>query len=157
LKFFSTSKTGTNRTTDKTRLIRKTIVDAYNSGHVRKRPQKMRSKMLNCNGSIDITTDGKYKSVVDDSSFQLQKVSRGHLMKKPLQNDTATTKQIAFMQWAWRQGEMNKSKKLSSRRAAFLMPLLGTVKGMQLFYNDPFWKTSPEGKPVFRRRHCWTH
>ena len=86
--------------------------------------------MLDCNDSINIMTDGKYKSVVDDSIFQLKEVSWGHLLKKSLKNDVVTTKQITFMEWAWRQGEKDKSKKLSSRRVAFLMPLLGTVKGM---------------------------
>lgn len=149
LKFFSTSSTATNRITDRTRLIRAAIVDAHNCGHIQKRPQKMRTVMIGHNDSTWIATDGKYKSVVDGSIFQLQTVARGHLLKKSLHNDAVTEKQLTFMHWAWCQGEKEKSKKISSRRAAFLMPLLGTVKGMQLYFNDPYWKANPEGKLVF--------
>ena len=37
------------------------------------------------------------------------------------------------------------------------MPLFVTVKGMQLYCNDVYWKSTPGGEPVFRRRHCWSH
>ena len=76
---------------------------------------------------------GEYQSYVTDIAYTVPTPERGCLIKHTITDDPLDDDQIKFLTWAWKVGEENRKKKLSSRMAAVLMRMHGTVQGQNRY------------------------
>lgn len=125
---FRLSMTSTNRDTDRCILINQTIAEAHTNGRLRVRTQKKREVDLGLEVSIVLVT-GEYQSFVTGDTCVVPTPIRGCMRKVWVTNPPIDDTQMVFLLWAWNVGESNRKKKLSSRQAARLMQVHGTVEG----------------------------
>ena len=158
LSAFRVSKTSTSRNTDKAILINKVIAERHESGQSITRPDKKRAALTDpnyrCCAQKSQAHGGKYKSVVSGQTISLCPVKRGTLRKVTVKNPKLLPNQSKFLQWTWNHGERT-GKKISSRNAALLMTIHGTVEGQLRYPDDPYWTALDVA--TFRRRHCLSH
>ena len=125
---FRFSRTDTNRQTDRCILINQAIVEARTAGRLRSRTQKMREVDRGLQVSVSLGT-GEYRSFVTGGTYVVPAPIRGCMRKRRVTNPPLDDMQMTFLLWAWNVGEINRKKKLSSRQAARLMKVHGTVEG----------------------------
>ena len=78
--------------------------------------------------SVSLGT-GEYRSFVTGGTYVVPAPIRGCMRKRRVTNPPLDDEQMTFLLWAWNVGEINRKKKLSSRQAARLMKVHGTVEG----------------------------